>query len=320
MITMESVLERFKDGREAFLTNLSVQRDLSPNTLRAYSKDLDLFIDWFSQLDVIEPDDLRRVPGQFSQFLNSQQLAKSSIARKLSALKMFFRFLIKEQIFELGELSLQFQGPKQLKKLPDFLSPEEVRLMKETVCPASLGWKQLEPIALRNYLMLEVLFTSGVRVAELVQIKVDDIDTEDGELRILGKGRRERISFISQAALELLECYLETAYPVLTQSSAKPGSTVFVNYQGEPLTTRSVHRLLSQITKAAGLKKKISPHTFRHSFATHLLNNGVDLRVVQELLGHVSIRTTQIYTHVTTERLRQAYLKAHPRSMQRIKS
>lgn len=310
-----TIIRRFAEGREEFLTSLSLQRDLSPNTLRAYGKDLEGFLAWLSDKDLTEdPDALKRLPSGFTQHLQEQELSKSSIARKLSALKMFFKFLLKERIFELGELSLQFHGPKQLKKLPEFLTPEELTRMKQAVMAGFPDWRALEPIALRNLLMLEFLFSSGVRVAELVQTKVGDISPDDGELLVLGKGRKERITFVSAEAIGYLSVYLAQAFPALKGAAATAGDTLFLNYAGTPLSARSVHRTLCGLASDAGISKPISPHTFRHSFATHLLNHGVDLRVVQELLGHVSIRTTQIYTHVTTERLKRAYLQAHPRA------
>jgi integrase/recombinase XerC len=316
------LLKSFADGREEFLTSLSLQRDLSANTLRAYGKDLEGFLTWMTDQELPDDDEdlLKRLPGQFTHFLQSQTLAKSSVSRKLSALKMFFRFLLKEQFFELGELSLQFQGPKQMKKLPQFITPDELKRLKQAVTGNTSHWKNLEPMPLRNLLILEFLFSSGVRVAELVQITLGDISLEEGEIRIFGKGRKERISFISQQAMDYLAVYLKSSFPLLKGSKAVSGDAIFLNYQGEMLTTRSVHRILTQIAKEAEITKHISPHTFRHSFATHLLNHGVDLRVVQELLGHVSIRTTQIYTHVTTERLKRAYLKAHPRAKKSLPS
>ncbi len=311
----QSLLERFQQGRDEFLASLSFHRDLSPNTLRAYRNDLEGFLHWLTEQDIeADSEALRRIPGQFTQFLHRQNLAKSSMSRKLSALKMFFKYLLKEQYFALGDLSLQFQGPKQAKKLPGFLTILDLTKMKQAVLDGEKDWKSLEPIALRNLLMLEFLFSSGVRVAELTSIKLSDIDLDEGEVRVLGKGRRERITFISQEALMYLGAYLEKAYPELLGRAHKLQDTLFINYQGNPLSPRSVHRILVQIGQETCIAQKISPHTFRHSFATHLLNHGVDLRVVQELLGHVSIRTTQIYTHVTTERLKSAYLKAHPRA------
>ncbi len=311
---VESLLNRFAEGREEFLASLSLQRDLSSNTLRAYGKDLDIFLQWLEDEDiVVDMESLQRLPGQYTQFLQGQSLAKSSISRKLSALKMFFRFLLKEQYFALGELSLQFQGPKQLKKLPEFLTVEELSRMKQAIL-GQKSWKSLDSIALRNLMMLEFLFSSGVRVAELVHVKVGDVLLPEGEIRVFGKGRKERISFISQETLGYLQYFLDNGFVELKGATPTAEDTIFINYKGNSMTTRSVHRLLCQIASDAGLKKKISPHTFRHSFATHLLNHGVNLRVVQELLGHVSIRTTQIYTHVTTERLKAAYLKAHPRA------
>ncbi len=306
---------------EAFLFNLDLHRNLSTHTLRAYQNDLNDFLKWFQGCPPSdEPDMLYRLPHQFSQHLNSQTLAKSSIARKLSALKMFFKFLLKEQYFALGELSLQFQGPKQQKRLPHFLTLEEIERMKQAVRVSPANWKTLAPVDLRNLLIVTLLFSSGLRVGELTRLKLQDIDLEQGEMRILGKGNRERIGFMSQEALDYLQHYVSTSLPLLTGTSARPGDWIFVNYKGTPLTTRSVYRALTHLSQAAGIEKKISPHTFRHSFATHLLNNQVDLRIVQELLGHVSIRTTQIYTHVTTDRLKEAYLKAHPRALQKCQS
>lgn len=315
----QQALKRFSQGCEEFLSHLGLHRDLSANTLRAYGKDLEMFMAWFQTLEDFsaEPEDMRRLPNLYIQYLHGQQLAKSSVSRKLSALKMFFKYLLKEQWFELGELSLQFQGPKQLKKLPEFITPQELQKLKQTVSSGSSGtWRDLDPLSLRNLLILEVLFSSGVRVAELTRLRVADISREEGEVLVLGKGRRERITFISQEAMDILDVYLSQAYPALAEGAAKPHSLIFINYKGEPLTERSVHRMLTELAREAGLSKRLSPHVFRHSFATHLLNHGVDLRVVQELLGHVSIRTTQIYTHVTTDRLKQAYLKAHPRALQ----
>lgn len=308
-------VQRFAEGQAVFLDHLALHRNLSNHTLRAYSQDLDGFLQWLTTQNALEEDNLlQRLPNMFSQYLHGQQLAKSSVARKLSALKMFFRFLLKEQYFALGELNLQFQAPKQVKKLPMFLTVDELDRMKQAVVGDCPSYQALAFIPLRNLLMLEFLFSSGVRVAELVQVQVGDIVQEEGSVRVLGKGRKERITFLSEAALALLACYLEHAYPALAGKAPTLGDAVFINYQGKPLTTRSVHRLLCQIAQDAGIQKPISPHTFRHSFATHLLNHGVDLRVVQELLGHVSIRTTQIYTHMTTERLKRAYLMAHPRA------
>lgn len=316
--TANVILEQFEAGLADFLLHLSLQRDLSPNTLRAYEKDLNGFLEWLkTETDLLqEADGLRRLPNRFIQFLHQGDLAKSTMARKLSALKTYFKFLLKTQYFEIGELTLQFQGPKQLKKLPDFLSVEEVNMLKTFVMGPDKAWMALDHLQMRNLLIIELLFSSGLRVAELAQLKVSDVDTDLGEIRVLGKGRKERITFLSHDALRYLQHYLQHAFTRLTHcEKARSGDIILRNYLGKPLTTRSIHRLLAELAQEAGLQKPISPHTFRHSFATHLLNHQVDLRVVQELLGHVSIRTTQIYTHVSTERLKKAYLMAHPRAM-----
>jgi integrase/recombinase XerC len=305
-----ALYQRFEEGVEPFWQYLSVQRDVSPHTLRSYQRDIADFLAWLAE-QAGEPEP-RRLPRQFLQSLSAAGKARTTISRKMSALKTFFKFLLKEQLFALGELSLQFQGPKAQKPLPDFLTIDEVDQLRRA---AQTAWTASgDPIALRNALIVEWLFSSGMRVSELASVRNSDIDREKGEVRIVGKGRRERIVFLSQAALDWLQQYAVLAYPALTEGKLAGDKPVLVNYKGTPLTTRSIHRMLVALAQTAGLSKPISPHIFRHSFATHLLNHGVDLRVVQELLGHVSIRTTQIYTHVTTERLKAAYLKAHPRA------
>jgi site-specific recombinase XerD len=314
--TREQFIHAFVEGLPQFTDHLMFQRDMSPNTLRAYRRDLDDFLAWVSEhADCLKgPDDLKRLPNGFSQQLHGKNLSKTTIARKLSALKMFFKFLLKEHLFELGSLSLQFQGPKQIKKLPDFLSLAEIACLKKTILQTHSEWRALPPLILRNYLIVEMLFSSGMRVQELTQLQVEDIQLEQGEIRITGKGQKQRIGFMSPEACALLQHYLGLPLTHLLSRAVLLKDFIFCNYKGQKLTTRSVHRILSTLAQEALPQKSISPHTFRHSFATHLLNNGVDLRVVQELLGHASISTTQIYTHVTTERLRSAYLKAHPRA------
>jgi len=310
------IVTQFETGLEEFLTSLDLQRAASTHTLRSYKRDLTDFNDWLKALE--DPEDaayqLKRLASLYTRELDQKDHAKSTVARKLSSLKSFFRFLIKEQWFDLGDLDLQFTGPKQAKKLPRFMSLEDLARLKATALGEAPHWRSLPPLELRNYLILELLFSSGIRVQELVSLTVGDISLAEGEIRVTGKGNKTRITFISQEAMVITEAYLAHAFEALAGHPPRSGDPLLRNYQGQPLTDRSVHRDLVALGKQAGLQQAISPHTFRHSFATHLLNHGVDLRVVQELLGHVSIRTTQIYTHVTTDRLKQAYLKAHPRA------
>lgn len=302
--------EVFRMGLDAFCDHLAVNRNLSQNTVRAYRRDGEEFTAWLDVLQAEKTIKPAEVPGRFMSHLSRRGLSKTSIARKLSFLKTFFRFLMKERYMAEGALPTAFHRPKLQKRLPEFLTRTEVERLLEAVAaqPAS-------PLRLRNLAIIHVLFSSGIRVGELVHLDIEHVGLEQSELRVYGKGGRERISFFSRSALSALEAYL-SVWPNLAGRAADPAAPLFLNSSGTRLNVRSVRRMLDAAGEAAGIEKSLHPHIFRHSFATHLLNNGVDLRVVQELLGHASIRSTQIYTHLGTERLRAAYLKAHPRAGQ----
>lgn len=312
------VLDRFAEGGEAFWAHLSITRNLSPHTLRAYQRDVSEFLTWLTlrletppdaeQMDVF----LQESPRQYISHLVQRGLSKSTIARHTSAIQSFFKFLRKERFFDSAQLPLALQRPKLPKRLPHFLTVLEVNQLL-----SSLAQRPDGPLKKRDIAIVEVLFSSGIRVGELVGLNMGDIQWEEAELKVMGKGSRQRISFISDQALAALHVY-KAVWPQLAQKegSSEPNedSPVFLNADGTRISTRSVHRILLKAAQTAGLEKSMYPHIFRHSFATHLLNQGVDLRVVQELLGHVSIRSTQIYTHLSTERLKKAYLMAHPRA------
>ncbi len=326
-------LASFHEGAEAFVDYITLTRNLSIHTIRAYGRDLAEFLEWLSEwvtlqsyeeegtmtngfLSGREAEMFRDIPGQFMVYLTTRKVAKSTVARKTSMLRTFFKFLIKERYFKSEQLPIRFQGPRLQKNLPYFLSEDEVTQLLST-----LEHMPDSPLNRRNQAIIELLFSSGVRVSELTNLNFEDIQWEEGELHVRGKGGRERVSFMSPKALVFLKNY-KNQWPELhwqerKQEKPKPTakSPVFLNYKGERITPRSVARMLLDVAEEAGLEKKLYPHLFRHTFATHLLNHGIDLRVVQELLGHVSIRSTQIYTHVTTERLRKAYLAAHPRAI-----
>lgn len=305
--------ERFAEGVEAFLHHLAVNRNLSAHTLRAYEGDIQDFMAWLSNARPLQPEEevsaTRELPGEYIGYLGSRGLSRTSMSRKASSLKTFFKYLMKERYFPEDSLPLLFHRPKLLKRLPDFLSAQDIERIIQGIAA-----QEDSSLQRRNRAIVEILFTSGIRVGELIGLNLEQVNREQAELLISGKGGRERISFISQSALNALNAYLEL-WPRLSGKSLKPDSPVFLNRDGSRLNVRSVRRILNAVASEAGITREIHPHIFRHSFATHLLNNGVDLRVVQELLGHVSIRSTQIYTHVSTERLRRAYLKAHPRAM-----
>lgn len=316
---------RFIDGVELFLSHLAINRNLSMQTVRAYQADLNGFIKWLDSVPV-EKHPLIGLPGLYITSLMQKGLARSTLSRKLSSLKTYFKYLMKEGYFSGDALPLKFHRPKMLKRLPEFLNVDDImRLIAFTkslvVTPeaASLTGNPKNDVALlplRNLAIVETLFSSGIRVSELAQLTFEQVDWVEGELRILGKGARERVAFISRDALNALIRY-KSIWSKISGKTHTPKSVLFLNYDGGPLDVRSIRRVLNMLAEKADLGRKVHPHLFRHSFATHLLNNGVDLRVVQELLGHVSIRSTQIYTHLSTERLKKAYLKAHPRAQQR---
>lgn len=306
--------ERFAEGVTAFLSHLDVSRGLSPHTLRAYQSDIAHFQEWLPGFmaergqEGISGTSLHDLPSAYISHLSALNLSKTSMARKGSAIKSFFKFLMKDRYFKENDLPLIFPRPKLPRRLPEFLSPDEIQTLLTAVARTPNS-----PLKLRNRAIIELLFSSGIRVGELIALNWEHVQWEQAEFRILGKGNRERMAFASQRAMDALSAYADSWEELGGKPSAF-NDPLFLNKDGGRLNVRSVHRLLNELGQAAGLDKPIHPHVFRHSFATHLLNHGVDLRIVQELLGHISIRSTQIYTHISTERLKRAYLKAHPRA------
>ncbi len=241
----------------------------------------------------------------FLAFLGLQDYSKSTIARKLATLRSFYKFCMRRGYVETHPLAT-IRTPKQEKRLPKYLELEQISKLLSTPDDRTL-------LGSRDRAMLEVLFSTGVRVSELVDLNFGDVDFEGQTVRIHGKGKKQRTAPVGPTALAALRKYLE-----LRRSDARSASfdqnALFVNKHGQRLSTRSVRRKLDKYLSVAGLDPSISPHTLRHSFATHMLNNGADLRSVQELLGHQSLSTTQVYTHLTTPRLKAVYDDAHPRS------
>jgi integrase/recombinase XerC len=243
---------------------------------------------------------------EFLAYLYGQNYTKSTTARKLATLRSFYKFLIRRGIVSASPL-ITIRTPKQEKRLPKCLDLEQVQKLLEAPGDNDL-------LAARDKAMLEVLYSSGIRVSELVELEMGDIDLQEGVLRVRGKGRKDRLTPIGSQAIKAVQRYFE----LRTQEPKCNGphqARVFLNKHGETLSTRSVRRKLDKYLVMAGLDPGISPHTLRHSFATHLLNNGADLRSVQELLGHQSLSTTQIYTHLSTNRVKEVYDAAHPRAV-----
>lgn len=237
--------------------------------------------------------------------LNERQYSKSTIARKLATLRSFYKFLLKRGSVNSNPVTA-VRTPKQDKKLPRFLEYEEVKRLLET--PPVDNW-----LGARDRAILEVLYSTGIRVSELVGLNMDDIDFLGEVVHVRGKGKKERIAPISSSALQVIQHYMEYRNKRAQSNPNFDPKVLFVNKHGKRLSTRSVRRKMDKYLKMAGLDPAISPHTLRHSFATHMLNNGADLRSVQELLGHQSLSTTQVYTHLTTKKLKDVYDNAHPR-------
>ena len=243
---------------------------------------------------------------EFLAYLYAQNYTKSTTARKLATLRSFYKFLIRRGVVSANPLST-IRTPKQEKRLPKCLDLEQVQKLLEAPGDNDI-------LSARDKAMLEVLYSSGIRVSELVELEMADMDLTEGVLRVKGKGRKERLTPIGSQAIRAVQRYFELRSIDMRSQQGTHGTRVFLNKHGEPLSTRSVRRKLDKYLVSAGLDPGISPHTLRHSFATHLLNNGADLRSVQELLGHQSLSTTQIYTHLTTSRMKEVYDSAHTAS------
>jgi integrase/recombinase XerC len=248
-------------------------------------------------LDKVDYRTLRRYLGHLKQ----EGYERSTIARRMATLRTYFRFLSRERMVT-GNPTVGLKSPKLTRKLPNFLDWEELQLLLSTPDESPLG--------LRDRALLELLYATGMRVSEIAELSIRQLNWDEAEIRVVGKGTKERMVLMSEPAMRHLRRYLDAARPLL-----KPVATdrLFLNRRGQPLTSRSIDRMLKLHARNAGITKPISPHTLRHTFATHLLEGGADLRVVQELLGHASLSTTQIYTHVSQDRLRQVYQQAHPR-------
>jgi integrase/recombinase XerC len=293
-----------------FLDYLTYERNVSPNTISAYRDDLESFTsflcnDYFSmardQLELKRVDHL--TVRSYLAHLSRRKLARASVARHLSALRSFFRYLVREGAVEANP-ARSVATPKREKHLPTVMQPSDVALLLEQPDTSV-------PLGLRDAAFLELLYASGLRIGELVKIDIDDVELRARLVKVHGKGSKERIVPFGTKAESALRAWLAVR-PELVQDVDE--EAVFVNYRGQRITTRSVRRLFDGYLKAAALRAGISPHTMRHSFATHMLNAGADLRGIQELLGHASLSTTQKYTHLNDWQLIAVYKKAHPRA------
>lgn len=302
---MDPAISRVADS---FLRAARAERDLSPNTLRAYKSDLEQFQDWVARGGLRSVGQVdRKLLRRYVAFLSERGCARRTVARKLSAIRSMLNWAVLQDI-ALSNAAAEVAAPKLDQPLPRVLKTDDAARLCE-LPPDD------DPIGIRDRAILELLYGSGLRVSELCGLDVPDLDLAGGAVRVMGKGRKERQVPVSKPASRALRTYLEGARRALLEETAAGSDrfALFVNRRGRRLGPRSVYALIAKYLAAEGAPHA-SPHSLRHSFATHLLDNGADLRAVQELLGHESLATTQIYTHVSTERLRAVYEQSHPRA------
>lgn len=296
-----------KEYLKHFLHYLAVERGLARNTLEAYERDLTSFLEYMSDKQGITTlDQVDRVHiVNYLMFLRESGRASSTVARTMTSIRSFFKFLVREQILA-ADPSIYMDTPKTDKKLPKVMNLEEVERLLDAP-------QVKEPAGIRDKAMLELLYASGIRVSELVSLNVGDLNLGMGFVRCIGKGSKERIIPLGRIALDWLDRYIQTARPKLLKGRLSE-QALFVNRNGGRMTRQGFWKIIKQYGKEANIDKDITPHMLRHSFATHLLENGADLRAVQEMLGHSDISTTQIYTHVTKLRMKDVYNRTHPRA------
>ena len=300
-----------KEEIENFLNYLSVEKGFSENTVEAYHNDMSQMVTFINQdaasRNVIPSWSAFNRQGMLSYmlWLKEKNYATTTLARKVAAAKSFFNFMVNEGKLK-GNPTENLSAIKVGRSLPKPISVSEIRLLLEQ--PA----KSSTPDGKRDRAILELLYASGMRVSELVSLDTVDIDIQTGYVKCFGKGHKERLIPIYQRAVQSVSDYIKDARPHLMHNSKQ--KALFLNHRGERLTRQGLWQILKGYAKAVGLEKEITPHTLRHSFATHMLDGGADLRIVQELLGHANISTTQIYTHLTSEHVRRTYEKSHPRA------
>ena len=294
---------------DRYLFHLQAERNSSPHTLMNYRRDIEGFaefcrkegIEWWGEVD-------RPLLRRWLAWLGSQGFVRASIARKVTEVRSFFRFMVREQILQSNPL-LAVSAPKVPRRLPNFLSVSQIE--KLLSCPDTTT-----PQGQRDRAILELLYASGLRLSEIAGLNLSNVNLDTREIRVWGKGAKERLVLMGHPAAAALRIYLAEGRPKLLKSKESPA--VFVNKSGGRLSVRSIDDMLQRYSRQAGLPDKVTPHVLRHTFATHLLEGGADLRVVQELLGHSRLATTQVYTHVTRSQARKVYMQAHPRARERL--
>lgn len=297
-------MEKYIKDFERYLKN---ERKYPENTITSYLNDLYNYKQYIHEkllnYKIINKDEIR----EYLKYLDKEKKSKSSISRELSALRNFYTFLLHNNIVGNNPFK-NIKNPKKDKKLPNFLQTDELQNIFDSIDMSN-------PLGIRNRLIIELLYATGIRVSELTSLKLNDIDIHNKEIRITGKGNKERIVYFGDYAKKYLSLYInEARYELLNSNTS---NYLLINNKGSALTSRGVELIVNEVVKKAALKHNISPHVLRHTFATDMLNNGADLKSVQELLGHESLSTTQIYTHITNERLRSVYLHTFPRQSEK---
>lgn len=291
-----------------FKSYLIVEKNFSKHTAKAYCSDVLGYLLWLS--DELCTDVKFAKVREYLHFIQKFDYKKTTIARKIASIRTFYKYLYREKLMETNP-SLNLSAPKRPKPLPKFLSADEItKVINSTPMETPTGY--------RNRVILELLWVTGMRVSELSNLNFGDLNLEQNEITVFGKGAKERIVLISEHAKTFLQRYLDNARPLIAKGfNLEPitdTTPVFINNTGYRLQSKTIRNVINDVVNSLKLPKRVTPHMFRHSFATHLIENGADLRVVQELLGHSSISNTQIYTHVSTQHLKQVYNETHPRA------
>ncbi len=297
-----------KQYLEDFKSYLLVEKNFSKHTAKAYYSDILGYLLWLCDVCCTEVN-FSKV-RDYLHFIQKFDYKKTTIARKIASIRTFYKFLYRERLIEINP-SLNLNTPKRPKSLPKFLTTEEMEKILN-------GIKIDTPAGFRNRAILELLWASGMRVSELSGLNFGSLNLENNEITVFGKGAKERIVLVSDRAKTYLQRYLDSARSLVAKGfrleQITESTPVFINNTGYRLQDKTIRNVINDVVNSIELPKKVTPHMFRHSFATRLIENGADLRVVQELLGHASISNTQIYTHVSTQRLKQVYNEAHPRA------
>lgn len=306
----DGTMEQFKAFRLSFIEYLQIEKNASPYTINYYTSDVDSFFNFLQVENIKQLDEVNyQTVRVYLTTLYEKKLSRRSVSRKISCMRSFFRFLQREEYIEHNAF-VNVSLPKADQPVPEFLYEQE---LEKLFIVSDLN----DPLGQRNQALLELFYATGVRVSECVGISLEHIDFGLNTVLVIGKGRKERYIPFGSYAESALKLYIEDGRDKLLSKTTNKSNTVFLNSRGNPLTARGVRLILDKMMKQAALTINIHPHKLRHTFATHMLNEGADLRVVQELLGHEHLSSTQIYTHVTKDHLRNIYMKSHPRANKR---